>query len=114
MIDFRFSKLWRACASKVSGILPLGPRAPCPETYRNSPAKMPGLYGPIGLALGGNITRFSAPAAKTAEANRSRLNVGPILTWQVYPARAHWRIRAKCGVISICRRPLAYARGSAA
>src|SRR5258708_4930390 len=66
-MDFTFSKLCRACSSKVAGIWPLGPPAPCPETERELPAEKPGPLGATGLALGGNITRFSAPAASRTQ-----------------------------------------------
>src|SRR3954470_3304242 len=83
-MDFTFSKLCRACASKVSGIFPSGPRAPWPETYRNSPAKMPGLYGPIGLAPSGNTTRLSLLPASKAHAAKRQIQADVFFTWQVY------------------------------
>src|SRR5579862_9624978 len=61
--------------SKLAGGWPSCVRAPCPETYRKSPAMMPGLYGPMGLGpLAATMTRFWAPKL-TATANNSHASL---------------------------------------
>src|SRR5260370_32428628 len=90
MIDFQLSKLCRACSSKVARICPLGARAACPETYRNSPAKMPGLYGPTGFALAGKTTRLSALPARRAQVRNSAY-----LFIELFPGRSIYRFVAR-------------------
>src|SRR5512132_324833 len=57
------SRHCRTCSATVPGDLPSGPLAPWPETYRKSPARMPGLYGPTTLVPAGKITLRSAAKA---------------------------------------------------